>query len=38
MLLQHGYNTYAVGKWHLTPSDQISAAGPYDRWPLGRGL
>jgi len=33
-----GYNTYAVGKWHLTPADQISAAGPYDRWPLGRGF
>ncbi len=38
MLLQHGYNTYAVGKWHLTPADQTSAAGPYDRWPLGRGF
>jgi arylsulfatase len=38
MLLQRGYNTYAVGKWHLTPADQISAAGPYDRWPLGRGF
>lgn len=38
MLLQHGYNTYAVGKWHLTPAEQISAAGPYDRWPLGRGF
>ena len=38
MLLQHGYNTYAVGKWHLTPPDQVSAAGPYDRWPLGRGF
>jgi arylsulfatase len=38
MLLQHGYNTYAVGKWHLTPADQISAAGSYDRWPLGRGF
>ena len=38
MLLQHGYNTYAVGKWHLTPADQISAAGPYERWPLGRGF
>jgi len=38
MLLQKGYNTYALGKWHLTPSDQISAAGPYDRWPLGRGF
>lgn len=38
VLLQKGYNTYAVGKWHLTPADQISAAGPYDRWPLGRGF
>src|SRR5215813_10759271 len=38
MLLARGYNTYAIGKWHLTPADQISAAGPYDRWPLGRGF
>ncbi|UGT67148.1 arylsulfatase [Nocardia gipuzkoensis] len=38
MLLQHGYNTYMVGKWHLVPSEQESAAGPYDRWPLGRGF
>ncbi len=37
-LLQHGYNTFAVGKWHLTPADQASAAGPYDRWPLGPRL
>jgi arylsulfatase A-like enzyme len=38
ILRVEGYNTYAVGKWHLTPSDQITAAGPYDRWPLGRGF
>jgi arylsulfatase A-like enzyme len=38
MLLQHGYASYCVGKWHLTPAEQISAAGPYDRWPLGRGF
>ena len=38
MLLGHGYNTYMVGKWHLTPSNQETAAGPYDRWPLGRGF
>jgi arylsulfatase A-like enzyme len=38
MLLPHGYATYCVGKWHLTPSEQISAAGPYNRWPLGRGF
>jgi arylsulfatase len=38
ILVQHGYSTFAIGKWHLTPADQISAAGPYDRWPLGRGF
>ena len=38
ILLGHGYNTYMVGKWHLTPSNHETAAGPYDRWPLGRGF
>lgn len=38
ILQQQGYNTYAIGKWHLTPFEQTSAAGPYDRWPLGRGF
>ncbi len=38
MLLAHGYNTFALGKWHLTPVNQCSGAGPYDRWPLGRGF
>jgi arylsulfatase A-like enzyme len=38
MLLPHGYNTYMVGKWHLTPSNHETAAGPYDRWPLARGF
>jgi arylsulfatase len=38
MLLDHGYNTFMVGKWHLTPSNQETAAGPYDRWPLARGF
>ena len=38
MLLGHGYSTFMVGKWHLTPSNQETAAGPYDRWPLGRGF
>ncbi|HEX4996698.1 MAG TPA: arylsulfatase [Terriglobia bacterium] len=38
ILQQHGYSAYAVGKWHLTPSEATSAAGPFDRWPLGRGF
>jgi arylsulfatase A-like enzyme len=38
MLLPHGYSTYLVGKYHLMPSEFESAAGPYDRWPLGRGF
>ena len=38
ILLAQGYNTYMVGKWHLIPASQESGAGPYDRWPLGRGF
>jgi arylsulfatase A-like enzyme len=38
MLLQRGYSTFMVGKWHLIPSSQETGAGPYDRWPLGRGF
>jgi arylsulfatase len=38
ILQANGYNTFALGKWHLTPTEQCSAAGPYDRWPLGRGF
>ena len=38
ILVPNGYGTFAIGKWHLTPSELLSAAGPYDRWPLGRGF
>lgn len=37
-LRDHGYNTMAVGKWHLTPQVEYSSAGPFDRWPLGMGF
>lgn len=38
VLKQSGYNTFAVGKWHLTPYWAYTAAGPFDRWPLGMGF
>lgn len=38
VLLERGYSTFAVGKWHLTPPQESSAAGPFHRWPLGRGF
>jgi arylsulfatase A-like enzyme len=38
ILKDQGYNTYCIGKWHLSPEETNTAAGPYDRWPLGRGF
>ena len=38
VLRDAGYNTMAVGKWHLVPAGERSCAGPYDRWPLGFGF
>lgn len=36
MLRQNGYATAAFGKWHNTPDNEISPAGPFDRWPTGK--
>lgn len=38
ILIEHGYNTFCTGKWHLAPSEESTPAGPYHRWPLGRGF
>lgn len=33
-----GYHTMAVGKWHLAPMREASAAGPFTDWPVQRGF
>ena len=38
VLKQNGYNTTAIGKWHLAPYTAYTSAGPFDRWPLGMGF
>jgi len=38
VLQQQGYATFCAGKWHLAPTHTISAAGPFDQWPLARGF
>lgn len=38
LLRDRGYNTLAVGKWHLAPKNEYSASGPFDRWPLAQGF
>ena len=37
ILRQNGYGTAWIGKTHLTPIHEITAAGPFDRWPMGMG-
>ena len=38
MLKPHGYRSYYLGKWHVTPLTQTGPTGPFDGWPLGRGF
>ena len=38
ILRAHGYATYAVGKWHLTPEDETHMAASRTSWPLARGF
>lgn len=38
VLKDHGYNTAMFGKWHNTPDWETSPAGPFDRWPTGKGF
>jgi arylsulfatase len=38
VLHENGYNTFAVGKWGVTPDEDATDAGPFDRWPSGKGF
>ncbi len=38
VLKNYGYNTAAIGKWHNTPANQTSAAGPFEYWPVNYGF
>jgi arylsulfatase len=38
VLNERGWNTYAVGKWHLVPGEEEDASAWKHRWPLGRGF
>lgn len=38
ILRDRGYNTFAVGKYGLTPDEDATDAGPFDRWPTGKGF
>jgi len=38
VLKDYGYSTGAWGKWHNTPAEDTTAAGPFDYWPAGYGF
>ncbi len=38
MLNPMGWSTFCVGKWHLAPIMEASAAGPFHNWPLQKGF
>jgi arylsulfatase A-like enzyme len=38
VLGERGWNTYCVGKWHLTPEEETDLSSWRKRWPLGRGF
>src|SRR4051794_29486316 len=38
ILRGNGWSTAAFGKWHQTPSVEVTAAGPFTRWPTGEGF
>ena len=37
-LRHNGYSTAAFGKWHETPTWEVSVSGPFFRWPTNSGF
>lgn len=38
ILKEFGYTTLATGKWHLAQHTELTEAGPFDNWPIGKGF
>ena len=38
ILRGNGYNTFAVGKWGVTPDEEATDSGPFNHWPTGMGF
>ena len=38
VLKDYGYTTAAFGKWHNTPADETTVAGPFENWPSELGF
>ena len=38
ILRDNGYNSFAVGKYGVTPDEEATDAGPFDHWPTGKGF
>ncbi|MGB3584100.1 MAG: arylsulfatase [Roseiarcus sp.] len=38
VLKDYGYATAAWGKWHNTPAEETTPAGPFENWPTGLGF
>ncbi len=38
ILKTNGYNTFAVGKYGVTPDEENNSAGPFDHWPSAKGF
>ena len=34
----YGYTSGAFGKWHNTPTTDVTPSGPFDQWPTGLGF